>query len=132
MILIVDDDASIRHLLEFILTGAQYRVTQSHSAESALERFSNEVQLVITDLGMPGRDGFWLTERLRERRADLPILMVTAHGDASDAGWAGALGVDGFLTKPFSREQVLSAVRAMLPESTQNAATTTGALLRTS
>jgi two-component system, NtrC family, response regulator AtoC len=116
VILVVDDDASIRCLLEFILTDAGYGVRHSHSAESALSGLDDTVQLVITDLGMPGRDGFWLTERLRERRANLPVLMVTAHGDTAAARWAEALGVSGFLTKPFSRLHVLNAVHTLLKE----------------
>ena len=112
-VLVVEDEPSIRYLLQLLLESNGFVPRLAQSAEEGLEQFDREVELVICDLGLPGRDGYWLIERLRAL-SSIPIIVVTAHGEFRDEVTARALGANDFLTKPFSRVQLLGAVNAQL------------------
>lgn len=115
MILAVDDEPHIRHVLRLFLQRAQHTVVLADSAREALEllREHRGIRLVITDLVMPGLDGFELIRQIRQRAA-LPILVLTASGDRRFELEARQVGADAFLTKPFSREELLREVERLL------------------
>lgn len=115
MILAVDDEPHIRHVLRLFLQRAQHAVVLASSGQEALEllRTHREIRLVVTDLIMPGLDGFELIRQIRQQSA-LPILVLTASGEKQFELEARRCGADAFLTKPFSREGLLREVERLL------------------
>jgi DNA-binding NtrC family response regulator len=114
-ILLVDDDESLRRVLEYQLREEGYRVTPVGDGRTALDRFSAEpVDLVLTDVRMPEMDGAELLARLKAVQPDLPVIVITAHGTIDLAVEAMKLGASDYLTKPFSGEQLKTAVRKAL------------------
>ena len=109
LVLIVDDDADLRRLLDMRLSAAGYRVATAASGEEALSRLAVErPRAVITDLRMPGIDGLQLFERIHAADPALPVIMLTAHGSIPDAVAATQSGVYGYLTKPFEAAELLA------------------------
>jgi response regulator RpfG family c-di-GMP phosphodiesterase len=111
-ILVVDDESAIRDLLVTWLQAAGYRCTEAASAEDAIElAMASPVDVALLDLALPGQDGLWLAERLRERDGDMALVMVTGlqRFDAAVAGLR--LGVLDYLMKPFTRLELMQAVR---------------------
>jgi CheY-like chemotaxis protein len=102
-VLLVEDDQDGRRLCAEWLTDAGFRVEQAHNGPQALDRaFGSQPDVVVTDLNIPGIDGFELTRRLkRDRRTcDIPVLAVTGYaGFASDPGRALRAGCDAVLPK---------------------------------
>ena len=83
---VIDDDRSIRWVLERALQRAGMEVTSFSSAEGILERLQHEQpQAVISDIRMPGMDGLELQGRLKERHPELPVIIMTAHSDLDSA-----------------------------------------------
>ena len=114
-VLLVDDDADLLRLLSMRLTSAGHRVTAVASAEEALAKLSIELpQLVISDVRLPGMDGLALFDRIRQRHASLPVILLTAHGAIPDAVEATARGVYSYLTKPFDGLALLDKVAQAL------------------
>jgi two-component system response regulator GlrR len=114
-VLLVDDDADLLRLLSMRLTSAGHRVTAVASAEEALAAMAIELpQLVISDVRLPGLDGLGLFDRIRERHAALPVILLTAHGAIPDAVEATARGVYSYLTKPFDGLALLDKVAQAL------------------
>jgi len=105
------------------LTGAGFRVEQAHNGLQALDRaLSFQPDVVVTDLNIPGIDGFELTRRLkRERRTrDIPVLAVTGYvAFASDPGRAFRAGCDAVLSKPCSPEDLETAIRTLIEEASR-------------
>jgi two-component system phosphate regulon response regulator OmpR len=113
-ILVADDDARLRGLLQQFLTRHGFRVTTAADAKEALAQFDAiAFDLLILDVMMPGESGLELTRRLRAA-SEVPILLLTAMGESADriAGLAG--GADDYLTKPFEPDELLLRVRAIL------------------
>ncbi len=114
-ILLVDDDQSLRRVIEYQLAEAGYAVTVAASAEEALQILHDKTfALVVTDLLMPGMDGLDLLDRVRVAQPDSVVIVITAHGDVATAVRAMQLGADDFLEKPFTGERLLIAVRRAL------------------
>jgi len=114
-ILLVDDDASLRRVVEYQLTEAGHEVKCAAQAEEGLEALrGRSFDLIVTDLLMPGIDGIQLLERARVLRPEALVIVITAHGDVGIAVRAMQLGALDFLEKPFSRERLLLAVRKAL------------------
>jgi len=114
-VLLVDDDADLLRLLAMRLTAAGYRVSTADSAEAALVHLAHSrPQLVISDVQLPGDDGLQLFERIREKHASLPVILLTAHGTIPDAVDATARGVFSYLTKPFDGRALLEQVAKAL------------------
>lgn len=119
-ILVVDDDPGLRTVIRRILTRAGWRVCEAADAEAGLRLAIQQVpDLVLCDVQMPGRDGFAFLSELRHHPtvAHLPVILIT--GDETLAGLNGHrqamdLGADDFLTKPFSSERLVQAVRTRL------------------
>ncbi len=107
-ILVVDDEASIRELLEKTLAMSDYDVDTAPDGRTALERMRlYPYDLLITDLRMPGMDGLTVIREAKRYKADLPVLVITGYSTESSAIEAANLGVHGYLTKPFRVSQVL-------------------------
>ena len=114
-ILIIDDDASLRRVLEYNLREDGFRVLTAESGAQALERFRSErVDLAVTDVRMPEMSGLELLTQLKVMQPDLPVIVLTAHGTIDSAVEAMKLGAADYLTKPFNREQLKTAVRKAL------------------
>ncbi len=114
-ILVVDDEPSLRHLLGFHLARAGHRVLDAGSGEEALRVAGTEVpDLVLLDLGLPGIDGLETLRRLRDRGAEAPVIVMTAHGSVDAAIDAMKFGAFDFLTKPLDVDRLLIVVRNAL------------------
>jgi len=114
-ILIVDDEQSLRYMLRSLLARVGYTVVEAASGEHALEALNEAfVDLVITDLKMPGMDGLSLARRLLEAEPDRPVLLMTAYADLDSARRAVGMGIYEFFTKPFDVNDVLAGVRRAL------------------
>ncbi|MDI3299548.1 MAG: response regulator transcription factor [Bacillota bacterium] len=113
-ILVVDDEPAICQVVRDRLTQEGYRVSVAASAEEALALLDRELpDLAIVDLMLPGMDGFTLCERIRAR-SDLPILILTARSEEFDKVIGFRLGVDDYVTKPFSPSELALRVQAIL------------------
>jgi two-component system, NtrC family, response regulator GlrR len=114
-ILIIDDDADILKLLEMRLMASGYQVITAASAEEALTLFHiKPVALIISDLRMPGMDGFALFEAIHQINATVPFILLTAHGSIPEAVLATQQGMFSFLTKPFDSKILLELVATAL------------------
>ncbi len=116
-ILVVDDDAAILQLLRLILSNEGYEVISTGSSEDAYAKAIQQVpDLAVLDVMMPGMDGYALCHKLRETPSTrlLPIVMLTAHGDASDRIKGFEAGADDFLLKPFEPKELVFRVRNLL------------------
>lgn len=114
-IAIVDDEPVIRSLLERLLKVAGYETETYPDGQAALDACQEEVfDLLITDLRMPGLDGFKLMENLKSSKPGLPVIILTAHGDVDTAIQALRRKACDFLTKPFDTCNILTSVRRVL------------------
>ncbi len=113
-ILVVDDEPSIVELIRVNLEDGGYDVGVAADGDEALERFSQEAwDLVILDLMLPGVDGIEVCRRIR-KESQVPIIMLTAKADEIDRVLGLEMGVDDYVTKPFSPRELLARVRAIL------------------
>jgi excisionase family DNA binding protein len=116
-VLVVDDEASIRDLLQKTLALAEYEVDVAPDGRTALERMRMyPYDLLIADLKMPGMDGLSVIREAKRYKADLPVIIITGFSTESSAIEAVNLGVAGYLTKPFRVPQVLSVAAKALGE----------------
>ena len=114
-ILIVDDDARLRRLLERFLDEQGYRVRAVENAEQMDRLLARELfNLVVLDLMLPGEDGLSVCRRLREHNNQVPIIMLTAKGDEASRIQGLELGADDYLAKPFNPRELLARIRAVL------------------
>jgi two-component system NtrC family response regulator len=114
-ILLVDDDESLRRVLELQLSEAGFTVVTSGSAEEALQVLGSEgFDLVISDIRMPGMDGLAFLGEIKCKDTDAVAMIITAHGDVETAVQALKEGAFDYLTKPISREVFLHAVNRAL------------------
>lgn len=108
-ILVVDDDRSILGLVTEILELEGYEVATAANGAQALQVVEqSSLALVLLDMRMPVLDGWGFARELRARELHLPILVMTAAQDARH--WADEIGADGFLAKPFTLDELLTAV----------------------
>lgn len=113
-ILIVDDEASIRRILETRLKMVGYEVATAADGEEALDAFSKfNPDLLILDVMMPKLDGYGVTREVR-RTSDTPIIILTALGDVSERITGLELGADDYVIKPFSPKELEARVKAVL------------------
>jgi excisionase family DNA binding protein len=116
-VLVVDDESSIRELLQKTLALAEYDVDVAPDGRAALERLRlGNYDLLIADLKMPGMDGLTLIREAKRLKTDLPVIIITGFSTESSAIDAVNLGVAGYLTKPFRVPQVLAAAARALGE----------------
>ena len=113
-VLVVDDEARIREVVEYTLAREGFRVTLAVDGQSALELAAREVpDLVVLDVMLPDIDGLEVCRNLR-RRCQAPILFLSARGEEVDRIVGLELGGDDYLTKPFSPRELVARVRAVL------------------
>ncbi|TCJ18126.1 response regulator transcription factor [Rubrobacter taiwanensis] len=114
-ILIVEDEPAIVEALKSGLTAHGYRCISVDNGEDAVLRATTEeVDLVLLDLMLPGIDGRTVLNRIRVRRPDLPVLVLTARDDLASKVSVLDSGADDYLTKPFAFEELLARIRALL------------------
>jgi two-component system, OmpR family, response regulator MprA len=126
-VLVVDDDRRLRDMLRRALESAGYEVDSAEDGGRALAAISGRTfDLVVLDLLMPGVDGLGVARRLRGRGDPIPILMLTARDAITDRVAGLDAGADDYLVKPFSIEELLARVRALMRRASGEA----GELLR--
>lgn len=117
-ILLIEDDARLAAMVADYLGGAGMRVTHAPSGEAGLDLVAHEaIDAVVLDLMLPGIDGLEVCRRLRAQgndKSDIPVLMLTARGDAADRVVGLELGADDYLPKPFEPRELLARLRAVL------------------
>jgi two-component system KDP operon response regulator KdpE len=121
-ILVVDDDPGIRRALHAELQVAGYDVFEAADGHEGLRRVAAEApDLVLTDLAMPGADGYDLIAAIR-KRARTPIVVLSVRGGEAEKVRSLDLGADDYVTKPFSVHELLARVRAQLRRTRDDAA----------
>ena len=113
-ILIVDDEADIRDILQFNLENAGFNVETAASAEDALEMLSNKHSLILLDVMMHGMSGFQMATRLRDEGNLIPIIFLTAKDTQDDLLTGFSAGADDYIPKPFSIQEVIARVNAVI------------------
>lgn len=119
IILIVDDEAHVRYIVELKLREAGYNVIVATNGRQAFELTARErPDLVVTDFQMPGEDGLELAIRLAEQPTtrDVPLLMLTARGHRVDAATLARTNIRAMLAKPFSPRDLVTRVHEVLDE----------------
>ena len=113
-ILVVEDEMKIARLVRDYLQHAGYEVLVAGDGESAMSTVRGaKPDLVVLDLGLPGRDGLDVTREIR-RTSNLPIVMLTARGEEADRVVGLELGADDYVVKPFSPRELVARIRAVL------------------
>lgn len=106
-ILLIDDDDSLRRVMEFTLQEAGHTVLCAANGEEGLRRFAEEEpEIVITDIQMPGISGYEVLRQVKEQRPETVVIVITAFATVEKAVEAMKLGAFDYLTKPFSRDQL--------------------------
>ena len=114
-ILVVDDEADIRDILQFNLENAGFAVDCASSAEDALVMLEQKYSLILLDVMMYGMSGFQMAKLLREERKDqTPIIFLTAKDTQDDLLTGFSAGADDYVPKPFSIQEVIARVNAVL------------------
>jgi len=114
-IIVIDDDVNLNFLIAKVLTKNGYQVYQCYNADSAYDvLFKNYIDLIITDIMMPGVDGYKFTESLRREKINIPILMITAKEGFKDKVRGFNAGADDYLVKPINLEELVLRVGAIL------------------
>lgn len=114
-VLVVDDESRMRKLINDFLTKSGYDVIEAEDGNRAVDIFfhQKEISLIILDVMMPGMDGWQVCQEIREY-SKVPIIMLTAKGEERDELQGFKLGVDEYITKPFSPKILVARVEAIL------------------
>jgi two-component system alkaline phosphatase synthesis response regulator PhoP len=119
-ILIVDDDDTMRHLTETILSANNFSTVQASNGTQALELLkNNKLDLIITDLMMPQLNGYEFIEKVRENpeTKNIPIILMTSKSEPDDISCGySEHKVEYYITKPFSNQQLMAGIRLVLGE----------------
>jgi two-component system response regulator PilR (NtrC family) len=114
-ILIVDDEFSMREFLTILLEKEGFRTLAAKDGESALEKIkSSKVDLLISDIRMPGMGGLNLLERIKEIDSSIPVIMMTAYASPEDAVSAMKNGAYDYITKPFKVDEIKSVISSAI------------------
>ena len=114
-VLIIDDALADRTNLERIVAGAGHTVLLAESGAQGIERAKRDKpDLILMDVNMPDMDGFAATRKLKADDAtkNIPVIFVTGKNQKADMAWGQMLGARGYVTKPYSAEQILSQLNA--------------------
>lgn len=114
VVAIVDDDPRLLESLEDLLESAGYAARGFSSAGQLLVHGLSGIDLLITDIGMPGTDGFELRDLVRRARPELPVFLITGRHEIADQD--RAQGISGFFRKPFDGQALLAAVGRALSD----------------
>ncbi len=117
-ILVVDDEARMRKLIKDFLSAKEFVVEEASNGQEALDKFSSDsaINLIILDVMMPVLDG-WSTLREIRKSSQVPVIMLTARGEERDELFGFELGVDEYISKPFSPKILVARVEALLKRS---------------
>ncbi len=111
--LVIEDEADIRQLLRTLLEREGYKVAEAIEGRDGVRQFhQSHPDIVILDVGLPDLDGWQVLERIRDM-SDVPVLMLTALGTERDKVRGLNSGADDYLTKPFSRVELLARLQAV-------------------
>ncbi len=114
-ILVCEDDAHIRRLMREYLEREHYQVSECINGEEAIAFLDHEpVDLLVTDVMMPGLDGFTLARILRDRGSEMPILMITAKDTIDDKKAGFSQGADDYMVKPIDMDEMVIRIQALL------------------
>jgi two-component system KDP operon response regulator KdpE len=113
-VLVVDDEPPIRKLLRLGFGTQGYHTIDAPNAKTALELMADRPDLVILDLGLPDMHGLELLRLIRERKENVPIVVLSSRGDEVAKVEALDLGADDYVTKPFGMGELLARIRAAL------------------
>ena len=114
-ILVVDDEREIADVIELYLQNDQYSVFKFYTGQDALDCIRDKkIDLAILDVMLPDIDGFTVTRRIRQEGITTPVLYLTARDDTQDKVMGLTVGGDDYVTKPFSLEEVVARIRAIL------------------
>ena len=113
-VLVVDDEPPIRKLLRLGFGTQGYHTIDAPNAKTALELMADKPDLVILDLGLPDMHGLELLRLIRERKENVPIVVLSSRGDEVAKVEALDLGADDYVTKPFGMGELLARIRAAL------------------
>lgn len=117
-ILVAEDDRALNGLVCSYLEDAGYSAFPYYDGESALTALKNgEYDMLITDIMMPGADGFCIARKLRDKNFSIPILFMTARDDKASKMLGFKLGIDDYLVKPFDMDELTLRVGAILRRS---------------
>lgn len=119
-ILLVDDEEKMRQVIRIFLEKEGYLVEEACNGKDALEKFEDsEYSLLMLDVMMPQVDGWTVCRKVRDT-SNVPVIMLTARGEEYDKLFGFELGVDDYITKPFSPKEVVARVKAVLKRSKGN------------
>ena len=116
-ILVVDDEDRMRKLIKDFLTNKGYHILEAGDGEKALEIYQqnqSKIMLILLDVMMPKLDGWSVLRQIRQSNKELPIIMLTARGEEQDELFGFELGVDEYISKPFSPKILVARVEAIL------------------
>ena len=113
-ILIVDDEPDIREILRYNLEKAGFNITEAVNGDDALDKVSKDLDLVILDIMMPGRDGYEVCRKIREQGNTVPIVFLTAMDREFDELRGLEVGGDDYVRKPFSPRMLIARINAIL------------------
>ena len=125
-ILVVDDESRIRKLIKDFLRQENYAVLEAEDGEDALNIFEqnkNKIDLIILDVMMPKFDGWSVLRKIRQDNTQIPIIMLTARAEEQDELFGFELGVDEYITKPFSPKILVARVNTVLKRTTKKSKT---------
>ena len=115
-ILVVDDESRMRKLLKDFLSVKGYHILEAEDGEKAIEVFEenrNKIKLILLDVMMPKLDGWSVLRKIRQE-SNVPVIMLTARGEEQDELFGFELGVDEYISKPFSPKILVARVEAIL------------------
>jgi DNA-binding response OmpR family regulator len=114
-ILLIEDDPEISKLLDLHLSSDEYNLTTLSNGQEALNLImTNDLDLIILDIALPGLNGLEVCKKVRQHSATIPIMMLTCHNEESDKVLALELGADDYVTKPFSILELIARTKALL------------------
>ena len=119
-VLVVDDDAEIAESIRLSLKNAGFEVSIAHDGNTCIAiAETKHPDLIILDLMMPKRSGFLVLERLRlQQQETIPVIVITGNGGNRHRDYAGLLGVDDYIQKPFTMDRLIDSVKNQLPTKT--------------
>ena len=122
-ILVVDDEARMRKLIKDFLSNKGYHIIEAEDGEKALEEYEkneNKIMLILLDVMMPKLDGWSVLRQIRQTNKEVPMIMLTARGEEQDELFGFELGVDEYISKPFSPKILVARVEAILKRVSKN------------
>ena len=120
-ILVVDDESRMRKLIKDFLMQKNYNILEAEDGEKALKVYNenkDKINLILLDVMMPKLDGWSVLRQIRQENKSLPIVMLTARAEEQDELFGFELGVDEYITKPFSPKILVARVEAILKRTT--------------